>query len=55
MGITDAIKAVKLIMPDKAIPMHYDTFPIIQADPKEFTKLSPCPVEIFNFDEEKNL
>lgn len=36
MGIRDAVKAVELADPKIAIPMHYDTFPVIQADPKEF-------------------
>lgn len=36
MGITDAVKAVKLASPQTAIPMHYNTFPVIEADPKDF-------------------
>lgn len=36
MGITDAVKAVELANPGLAIPMHYNTFPVIQADPQEF-------------------
>ena len=36
MGIRDAVKAVELADPKVAIPMHYNTFPVIQADPKEF-------------------
>ncbi|MDY0376245.1 MAG: metal-dependent hydrolase [Desulfobacterium sp.] len=36
MGITDAVKAVELADPDVAIPMHYNTFPVIEADPLEF-------------------
>lgn len=38
MGITDAVKAVELANPKTAIPMHYNTFPIINADPNEFKK-----------------
>ncbi len=38
MGIDDAVKAVEFINPELAIPMHYNTFPIIQADPNEFVK-----------------
>lgn len=38
MGITDAVKAVELANPKTAIPMHYNTFPVIQADPNEFKK-----------------
>ena len=36
MGITDAVKAVELAAPEVAIPMHYNTFPVIEADPDEF-------------------
>lgn len=36
MGVNDAIKAVEFVNPDIAIPMHYNTFPIIPADPNEF-------------------
>lgn len=38
MGITDAVKAVELVGPGTAIPMHYNTFPVIAADPFEFVK-----------------
>ena len=38
MGITDAVKAVELVNPKVAIPMHYNTFPVITADPMEFKK-----------------
>ncbi|PIE64147.1 MAG: metal-dependent hydrolase [Desulfobacterales bacterium] len=36
MGIDDAVKAVELARPKLAIPMHYNTFPVIEADPDEF-------------------
>jgi len=36
MGIADAVKAVELTNPDYAIPMHYNTFPVIEADPIVF-------------------
>jgi L-ascorbate metabolism protein UlaG (beta-lactamase superfamily) len=38
MGITDAVKAAELVSPKLAIPMHYNTFPVIKADPEEFVK-----------------
>ncbi len=38
MGITDAVKAVELVNPKTAIPMHYNTFPVISADPNDFKK-----------------
>ncbi len=36
MGIDDAVKAVELANPKIAIPMHYNTFPLINANPVEF-------------------
>ncbi|MMZ64427.1 metal-dependent hydrolase [compost metagenome] len=39
MGVKEAVKAVQLIRPKIAIPMHYNTFPPIKADPEEFKKL----------------
>ncbi|MFA5498545.1 MAG: metal-dependent hydrolase [Candidatus Cloacimonadia bacterium] len=36
MGIEDGVKAVELANPKVAIPMHYDTFPVIKADPSLF-------------------
>lgn len=36
MNISEALKAVKMINPKLVIPMHYNTFPEIKADPKEF-------------------
>ncbi|MBE0583252.1 MAG: metal-dependent hydrolase [Desulfofustis sp.] len=36
MGIDDAVKAVELINPQVAIPIHYNTFPVIATDPELF-------------------
>ncbi|MBI5215862.1 MAG: metal-dependent hydrolase [Ignavibacteriae bacterium] len=36
MGIDDAVKAVELTNPKFVIPMHYNTFPVINADPNLF-------------------
>jgi L-ascorbate metabolism protein UlaG (beta-lactamase superfamily) len=38
MGIDDAVKAIEFLNPKLAIPMHYDTFDIIKADPEEFKR-----------------
>jgi L-ascorbate metabolism protein UlaG (beta-lactamase superfamily) len=38
MGIRDAVKAVEYVNPEVAIPMHYNTWPVIKADPNEFKK-----------------
>ncbi len=39
MDIYQASKAVELISPKYVIPMHYNTFDLIKADPNEFAKL----------------
>ena len=36
MGIKEVVKAVELIRPKIAIPMHYNTFDVINQDPLEF-------------------
>ncbi|MBZ2175449.1 metal-dependent hydrolase [Schnuerera sp. xch1] len=36
MDIDDAVKAIEFIKPKATIPMHYDTFPVIKANPNEF-------------------
>jgi len=36
MGIDDAVEAVRMIEADIVIPVHYNTFPVIEQDPIEF-------------------
>jgi len=36
MNIDEAVKALKIIKPKLAIPMHYNTLPQIQANPEDF-------------------
>ena len=36
MGPADALEAVKLIQPKEVIPVHYNTFEVIQQDPEAF-------------------
>jgi L-ascorbate metabolism protein UlaG (beta-lactamase superfamily) len=36
MGINSAAKAVEFCQTKKVIPVHYDTFPIVTADPEAF-------------------
>jgi L-ascorbate metabolism protein UlaG (beta-lactamase superfamily) len=38
MGIDDAAKAAELLRARVVIPMHYDTFDLIKADPRQFAK-----------------
>ena len=38
MGIDDAVKASEFLGARVCIPMHYDTFDIIKADPAEFVR-----------------
>lgn len=38
MGPEDAARAVEFIKPRVAIPMHYNTFPVIKQDPEEFRR-----------------
>jgi len=38
MGIDDAVKAAEFIGAKVTIPMHYNTFPVIEADPNDFAK-----------------
>lgn len=38
MGIADAIKAVEFLRPKQVVPMHYNTFDPIKADPAAFAK-----------------
>ena len=37
MGIDDAIRATEFLQPRTVIPMHYNTFDVIEADPADFT------------------
>jgi len=38
MGIEDAARAVEFVEPRVAIPMHYNTWDLIAADPKQFQR-----------------
>ena len=38
MGIDDAVKAAEFVNPALVIPMHYNTFGVIEADPYEFVQ-----------------
>lgn len=59
MGIQDAVKAADFISPKLfAIPMHYNTFPVIEADPNEFkrkTEAKGIGCKVMNYGEEITL
>ncbi len=38
MGIDDAVEAVRMIGAETVIPVHYNTFPVIEQDPAEFVE-----------------
>ena len=38
MGVEDAVEAVTMLKPQTVVPMHYDTFDVIHADPAEFAR-----------------
>ena len=38
MGIDDAVIATDFVSPKVVIPIHYNTFPVIKADPVEFQR-----------------
>ena len=46
MGIREAAKAVEFLKPRKVVPMHYNTWPPISADPEEFRKLVGDKAEV---------
>jgi len=38
MGPEDALKAVQMLKPKLVVPMHYNTWPLIEQDPDQFKK-----------------
>ncbi|MCX6827222.1 MAG: metal-dependent hydrolase [candidate division Zixibacteria bacterium] len=47
MGIDDAVIAVELLHPKIVVPIHYQTWPVIDAEPFEFVnKLKDFPTEV---------
>lgn len=52
MDIDDAVKSVDFIKPKKVIPMHYNTFDLIKADPQVFKdKVKNVEVKIMGYSE----
>lgn len=49
MCIDDAVKAVELMAPKRVVPIHYNTFDVIRADPQEFArKVKGAQVVVLN-------
>jgi L-ascorbate metabolism protein UlaG (beta-lactamase superfamily) len=47
MGIDDAVKAVEFLHPRMVVPIHYKTWPVIDAEPSEFAKkLNGSPTKV---------
>lgn len=46
MGAKEAAQAANLIKPKIAVPMHYNTFDMIKANPKDFEKLVDKAIEV---------
>lgn len=46
MDVEEAVKAVGMIRPKCVIPMHYGTFPGLEADPEEFARLAEINAEV---------
>lgn len=38
MGVEDAVRAVEFVRPHTVVPMHYNTWELIAADPEDFRK-----------------
>lgn len=55
MDIEDALKAVDFIKPKTVVPMHYNTFGIIKADPEIFKSKASSNVIILNVNESMNV
>lgn len=51
MDAVDAARAVEFIGPKISIPMHYNTFPVIETDPEYFKEIAPGEVHILGIGE----
>ena len=49
MGVEDAARAVDFVKPNVAIPMHWDTFDVIAANPVEFADAVGATAEVITF------
>jgi L-ascorbate metabolism protein UlaG (beta-lactamase superfamily) len=46
MGVADAVRAVEFVRPRTVIPMHYNTWDVIKADPDEFARRVGARAEV---------
>ena len=46
MGVDEAVEAAKLLRPKRVVPVHYDTFPLIEADMDDWSsKMDEAGIE----------
>lgn len=56
MDLNDAVKAADFIKAKKVVPIHYNTFGLIKADPNEFkNKVKDSEIVILNINESMNI
>lgn len=56
MDLDDAVKAADFIKAKKVVPIHYNTFGVIKADPQEYkNKVKTSEVVILNINESMNI
>ncbi len=56
MGVTDAVKAVEFLNPKIVVPIHYKTWPVIDAEPLDFAeKLKDSKTEVVIIEPGKSL
>lgn len=46
MGVEDAVRAVRFVEPRVVIPMHYNTWDAVAADPQQFRRLVSARAEV---------
>ena len=55
MGPLQAKKSAELLCANWTIPMHFNTFPLIEQDPKIFKEMCSVPIKVLDVNEEFDL
>jgi len=55
MGPEDAAVAAEWLRPSLVVPMHYNTFPVIEQDAEAFARMTPCPCKVMAPEDELEL